>query len=539
MTKILRTLGPVGCLAFASLWLTGCLPEDDLSELEIKAPSPSIALPLLNTTLTVSDIITIDEGEGVLTENEDHTYRVVYRSEKASKPASELLPELPDQRSSQDFSLGINSPAFQMKSPTQKFRGSIAMDMAGLTVFTLESKQGVMNLALTSEYRHDLEVKLTFPDVKERSTGTPLVWNATINAWSAGTVSRQDELADYVLGLADGEVSYELEVTVEGSGQPISDAQKITLDITMEDIAFGYLSGNFVGINVPIPTDTLQIPLLTGAVEGTLGLNPTLRFEFINSFGVAVAADLSNSFVVQKDGRNVQLTDKPEHTFFGGAYALPFKQQRDDSIAIQTHAVDESTSSIRTAFAKLPRSFRYGPKFTINSAPEDTSFITDQSQIAVHTEIELPLEGTFDLILEDSIPVDFTDLEDVEELKVLVKTENSFPLAANLRIFFLDEAGQLLLDDAQQPISLFGEENQLLVAAELIDSSTGKTRPATIDLPIAATLDKDKFERVRSATHLLVRTALTSVSDANNQIKLYSFYNVRFSLATQIKTSIN
>ena len=539
MIRSLRTLGPVGCLVFSSLWLTGCLPEDDLSELEIKAPSPSISLPLLNTNLTVSDIITIDEGEGLLTENEDHTYSVLYWSRVASETAETLLPVIPDQQSSQKFSLEINSPAFNMKSPRQKLKGKMELDMVGMRVFSLESKQGKIELRLDSEYQHDLDVKLTFPSIRNRTTGDPLVWNETIDYWSNRTVTQEYDLADYTIALTEGEISYELEVTVEGSGKPISEDQELELYINMLDIKFGYLSGNFAGIDVPVPADTLLIPLLDGAVEGTIGLNPTLRFQFMNSFGVKVASDLTNSFVVQEDGRNVQLTDKPEHTFFGGGYVLPFKEQRDDSTATQRHVVDESTSNIRTAFAKLPRSFRFGPRFILDNAPEDTSFVTDQSQIEVSTEIQLPLEGTFDLILEDSIPVDFTNLEDVEEMKVLIKTENSFPLTANLRIFFLDEDGQLILNDAQQPVSLFGEEDQLLVAADLIDSSTGKTRPATVDLPIAATLDQDKFERVRSATHLLVRTALNSVSDANNQIKLYSFYNVRFNLATQIKTSLN
>ncbi len=526
-------------MVFSSLWLTACLPEDDLSDLEIKAPSPSIALPLLNTNLTVSDIITIDEGEGSLTENEDHTYGVLYRSQMASRTAEDVLPAIPDQESYSSFSLGINSPAFQMKSPPQKFEGKMEMDMAGLSVFFLESKEGKLSLTLDSDYQHDLDITLTFPSVKNRTTGIPLVWNVTINAWSNKVTSQGYELADYSLELVDDEISYALEVAIQGSGQPISESQQLRLSIEMADIKFNYLSGNFAGIDVPIPADTLQIPLLDGAVDGTLGLNPTLRFQFVNSFGVKVAAGLTNAFVVQEGGKNLQLMDKPEFSFFGGGYDLPFKKQRDDSTATQNHVVDESTSNIRMAFAELPRSFRFGPRFTLDNAPEDTSFITDQSQIEVSTEIELPLEGTFDLVLEDSIPVDFTNLEDVEELKVLIKTENSFPLTANLRLFFLDEDGQLILNDDQQPVSLFGEEDQLLVAADLIDSNTGKTRPATVDLPIAATLDQDKFERVRSATHLLVRTSLNSVSDANNQIKLYSFYSIRFNLATQIKTSLN
>ena len=539
MNRSLRTLGPVGCLVLSSLWLAGCLPEDDLSDLEIKAPSPSLALPLLNTNLTVSDIITIDEREGLLTENEDHTYSVLYRSQIVSQPAEAFLPPIADQQRTQKFLLGINSPAFNMKSPPQKFEGNMELDLAGLNVFSLESKQGIMKLRFDSDYQHNLDIRLTFPSIKNRVTGNPLTWDVIIDYWGNRTVTQEEDLAEYAIALHDGEINYELEVAVEGSGRPISDVQELRLHIDMMDIKFGYLSGNFTDISVPIPADTLPIPLLAGAVEGSIGLNPTLRFQFVNSFGVKVKANLANSVVVQKNGKNAQLTDKPDHDFFSGGYVLPFREQRDDSTAIRSHVVNESTSNIRTAFAELPRSFRYGPSFALDDAPEDTSFITDQSQIEVHTEIKLPLEGTFDLILEDSIPVDFTNLEDVEELKVLIKTENSFPLSANLRVFFLDEDGQPILDDAQQPVSLFGEESQLLVAADLIDSSTGKTRPTTVDLPIAATLDQDKFERVRSATRLLVRTSLNSISDANNQIKIYSFYSVRFSLATQIKTSLN
>jgi hypothetical protein len=539
MNRSLRTQVPVVCLAVSSLWLAGCLPEDDLSEIEIKAPSSSVALPLLNTSLMVSDIITIDEEEGQLTENKDHTYSVLYRSHVASPPASEVLPQIPDQYSSQEFTLGIESPAFQMKSPPQKFVGEVALDMADMDVFSLESKQGTMALKLTSDYQHNLDIKLTFPSIKRRADDTPLVWSDTINYWSNRTIYWEGDLTDYLVELTDGKVGYELEVAIQGSGQPITERQKLRLQLTLENIEFSYLSGNFAGIDVPVPADTLHIPLLSGSVGGTVGLNPTLRFQFVNSFGVEVAADLTNSSVMQKSGKNVPLTDKPDYAFFSGEYALPFKQQRDDSLALQRYTVDESTSNIRTAFAQLPRSLHYGPKFTLDSALQDTSFVTDESQITVHTLIELPLEGTFDIILEDTIPVDFAELENVEELKVLIKTENSFPLAANLKIFFLDEDGQLILNNDQQPVSLFDAGDQLLVAAELIDSGTGKTRPTAVDLPISTTLDQEKFERVRSATHLLVRTALNSVSEANNQIKLYSFYSVRFSLATQIKTSPN
>ncbi len=534
-----RTARTLGLLGFCLPSLVGCLPEDDLSDLKIEAPSPSISLPLLNTNLTVTDIITVKEG-GRLTENEDHTYSVLYRSQRQTEPVSDFFPKIPAQNYAQGFSLGINSPSFQLKSPAQKFQGSMALDLAGLTVFALESKQGFLDLTLTSEYQHDLEVRVTFPNIKDRADGSSFVWAPNvINGWSNGVSTVRKELSDYSIELVDGSISYELEVTIDGSGKSISESENLTLGINMEDIEFAYLAGNFTDIAVPIPADTLDIPILANAVDGTVALNPTLRMEFTNSYGVPVASDLSSVFIKQKSGNTVQLKDEGDQSFFSGNYEFPFIAHRDDSSATAAQVVDKNTSNIENAFAELPYGLMYDLRFMLNSTPEDTSFVTDKSQIDVKVEVDLPLEGTFDIVLQDSIPVNFQELDDIEELKVLIKTENSFPIEARLQVFFLDESGQRILDESGQAISLFGDEDEFLVAAELINSTTGKTRPASVDLPLTATIDHDHFQRIRQATHLLVRTDLESVSDEANQIKLYSFYNIRFNLATQIKTSLD
>ena len=535
-TYTARTLGLLGiCLPS----LVGCIPEDDLSDLKIEAPSPSISLPLLNTNLTVTDIITVKEG-GRLTENEDHTYSVLYSSQQQTMPVGDFFPKIPAQSYAQGFSLGINSPAFQLKSPTQKFVGSMTLDLAGLKVFTLESKQGFIDLTLTSEYQHDLEVRVTFPNIKLKADDSPFVWNPNvINGWSNRVSTVRKDLSDYSIDLVDGKIFYELEVTIDGSGKSISEFEELTLGINMEDIEFSYLAGNYTDIAVPLPADTLEIPVLANAVNGTVGLNPTLHMDFSNSYGVPVASDFSNVFIKQKSGNTVRVKDEGNQSFFSGNYEFPFVAHRDDSSATAEQIIDRSTSNIEDAFAELPYGLMYDLGFTLNSSPEDTSFVTDQSQIDVKLEVELPLEGTFDIVLQDSIPVNFQDLDDVKELKVLIKTENSFPIEARLQVFFLDEDGQRIVDENGQPISLFGDEEKFLVAAELIDSNTGKTRPATIDLPLAATINQESFQNVRQATHLLVRTDLKSVSADANQIKLYSFYNIRFNLATQIKTSLN
>ena len=142
--------------------------------------------------------------------------------------------------------------------------------------------------------------------------------------------------------------------------------------------------------------------------------------------------------------------------------------------------------------------------------------------------------------MEDSIEVSFSELEDVDQLKLLLKTENDFPIDADLQVFFLDTEGNIIENSEGEQIPLFEGEDKFLQAAEIVNSATGETMPANTDLPISATINREKFESIRDASHLLVRARFNSVSDeSNNRVKLYSFYSIRFSLATQIKASID
>ncbi len=539
MIKNLRTRLAVVSACVGALSLTGCLPEDDFSDLEVKAPSPSIALPLLNTNLSVTDIITVEEGKGLLTENEDQTYSVLYQSGVQTPPVSEFFPGIPDQQYAQGFSLGVNSPAFGVRSSPQKFSDAMPVDTENVRIYSIESEQGQMTLSLSSDYQHSVEAEVTFPSIISKASGTPLVWNPTIAVYSIGPATQRYDLADYVVNLTDGKAAYDIVVTIDGSGNPINDSEELTLGVDLEGVDFAYLSGSFAGISIPIEGDTIAIPVLENAVEGSIALNPTLDIRLENSYGAPVSTDLSKVFVQQRSGQLIQLQDQGDSVFFTSNYQFPYLSQRDEAPAAFMRTINRSSSNIDDAFAQLPRNLQYQLGFTIGGTLEDTSFLTRESTISADVKVDLPLEGNFDLILEDTIAVDFGDLENVEEMKILIKTENSFPLNARLKVFFLDEEKRPIVGDDGQPISLFGAEDKFLAAALLEDTQSGATQPATVDLPLVGTIDQAQFNEIRTAQHLLVRTDLESVSSQDNFIKLYAFYGIRFSLATQIKTSFD
>ncbi|WKN42548.1 hypothetical protein [Tunicatimonas pelagia] len=525
----------VGTGLVGMLGMSGCLPDEDFSDVEVKVPSPQVSLPLFNTTLTVEDMLQTGE-EGSLLKNADESYSLFYQSSVQSERVKDYFPAIPNQQFAESHSLGLDASGFSLTgTPPAIFEGSIPFDLNNLTIYSIESERGTLAVTIQSGYQHDLEVEASFPNIISPD-GEILTLNFPLPYWNgAGVIEKAEDLSGYEIKLEDGEVSYRLEVSIVGSGQPISSSDEIDFNFSIDGLAFNYISGNFTDIRVPIEADTLGIPALSGVVDGTIATNPNMSLSFSNSYGVPISPDFSRLYIERVDETVVRLQDEEGFDFFSGGFAFPYLSERSPEPITDTYQITSETSNIDDAFSNVPSALAYGFGFGLNSSETDTSFISIESQIGVDLNLEMPLEAGFDITLEDSIAISFDELEDVEQLKLLLKTENDFPISADLQVYFLDSKGNIIEDANGEQIRLFEEEGKFLVAAEIVNSVSGETVPANIDLPTTATINKDKFEKVRDASHLLVRAQFNSVSDeSNNRVKLYSFYSIRFSLATQI-----
>jgi hypothetical protein len=527
----------VAALAVAGLSIGACMPEDDFQDIQVLAPSPSISLPILNTNLRVSDLIKTEEG-GLLEENPDGSYSLFYRTNVQSLAVGEYFPPIPPQQYAESLSLGLNAPAFFLSPEPLLHEGIIPVELGGLSIYGIECKQGYLNLSLNSDYDHDISISITFPDILDADQ-QPLILDFDFPRWGAKNGSQYVDLTGYRINIHENTLSYTAEVSISGSGSAINETDQVSINLNIADIDFSYIEGNFSAMEVPVGADSLEIPMLANAINGNLALNPRLRIDFANSFGVPVLTDLSNVYVKRKSGTIVRLEDEGESHFFSGAYDFPYLTDRNELPAFKSQEVDQSNSNIEEAFAELPRGIAYYFGFNLNSSPEDTSFIADNSSIGVDVEVELPLEGSFDIRLQDTLAIDLGFEQDVEELKVLIKTENGFPIDADLQIYFLDENGEMIYDINNEAVKLFDDQAQLLKAAEIINSSTGETQAASIDMPIAATISAEKFRMIQEAGSMLVETRLQSNSADNNMIRLYASYGIRFSLAMQIKSPLN
>ena len=540
MIKKSRVVLSIGTGLVGMLGMSGCLPDEDFSDVKIKAPSPQVSLPLFNTTLTVEDMLQMGE-EGNLQKNADKSYSLFYQSSIQSERVKDYFPEIPNQQFAESYSLGFDSPTFSLTgTPPATFEGSIPFDLNGLTIYSIESGGGALAVTIQSDYQHDLEVEASFPNIVSPN-GENLTLRFILPYWNGEGISEETvDLSGYKINLEDSEIDFDLRVSIAGTGQPISSSDEINFVFTINSLEFKYLSGNFTDIQVPVGADTLSIPAFSGVVDGTIATNPNMSFSFSNSFGVPISPDFSRLYIERVDKTVVRLQDEDGFNFFEGGFTFPYLKERSIEPKVDTYQINGETSNIDEAFSNIPTALAYGFGFRLNSSEIDTSFISDESQIGIDLNLEVPLEAGFDIVLEDSIEVSFSELEDVEELKLLLKTENDFPINANLQVYFLDSEGNIIENADGEQIRLFEGEDKFLVAAEVVNTATGETVPANTDLPTTATIDRDKFEKVRDASHILVRAQFNSVSDvSNNRIKLYSFYSIRFSLATQIKASID
>ncbi|WKN32512.1 hypothetical protein PZB74_04020 [Porifericola rhodea] len=521
--------------AAATLLAASCMPEDDFQDIEVLAPSPSLSLPILNTNLKVSDLIRTDDG-GLLEENSDNSYSLFYRQNIQSQPVGAYFPPIPDQQYDESFSLGISAPAFNWSPEPVTVDGKIPMNTGDLALYGIECKSGALQISMSSDYDHNISIILTLLDLVDANQ-EPMVFEFDL-VWGNRYSVQSKELAGYMLNIDNEEIRYTMEIGISGSGNAINSYEQIYMGLNMSDIDFSFLKGNFSNITIPVKADTLEIPFLANAINGEVALNPNFKVDFVNSFGVPVSPDLSNIYVERNSG-NVRLQDEGDSEFFSGNFEFPYLQDRNDLPAVKSQLVDENNSNLEDAFAELPRGIAYWFGFTMNSGEQDTSFVTDESMIGVDLEVELPLEGRFDVLLEDTIDVDLDFEQEVEELKVLIKTENEFPIDAGLQVFFLDAEGNRLYDTSGEPIKLFADEAKFLEAAQITNSSTGETKATSIDMPISATISQEKYELIKQAGSILIQAGLKSKSEEEDRIRLYSFYNIRFSMAMQVKSSLN
>lgn len=507
---------------------------------------PTIAVPLVNTRVTISDFF--NESLTAFVEvDHDNLFHVVYRDELASLKANEIV-RIPLQHFDGSFGLlqfhinELNNTSSTEVSFTTLF--NFGVDNAEIDSIVMGAC-GVMT-QLTSDIQHDVQVDITIPEIVKN--GLPLKYAFDLAYDGTGTVvSKQnkdlnnsffdltksgDKDFDQVLA------QFKISVTKVGNN-PISTDDKLSFvtDFIYNeyDVLYGLVKPSDIA---PEAADTLRLDLFKGVdsslqdIEFRIG-DPRIKIILSNSYGLPIHSTISEFSSFSKSKGKITLTGYPDPLVI----PTPNKQQIGETL-VDSFELNKDNSNIADVVSNVPEYLLYGYGAQINPpGTTDRNFITYNSELVVGVDIDIPLHGSADgitLSREVSLDSTYTDLDDVEELdEVTLRLflENDFPLDVDIQLYFQDE-NNVTID------SLFKDDTFLLRSAAV--DGTGKiTGPTIYTLDI--TLNKERFDKIRESKLGLIKANLNTYKGVTPQpeVKFFNDYGISVKLGIQAKGVFN
>jgi len=511
----------------ATLVVAGCVKQKDVDfkNLSIDNWQPDWALPILNSNLTLKNVV---KTGTIVSENEEGLYSLHYSSSLFSAKASDYI-NIPNQN--------YNSPGITLTFPQSSlsFTGSVNdsfsstftyTDPSGAQLEHISVRSGNINLNLTSTFSQNVTAIVTFPTVLNGST--PLQISTNI-IYPATTSNASANLAGYTFDLTNGGAAknvlpYKVRFTLTGTGQPIAPSNNIAVNVTTTDVQFSFIDGFLGTYNIPIPSDTIEIGVFDNTLSANIFIrNPKIHLNFRNSFGLGVSTKFDNLFGLTNKGDRVNMALSP--VAVSGATT-------PGQTATSVYTIDSTNSTVQNLFNPAPNVVIYNGTVMIN--PTGTtpvrSFVADTSTISLTAEAELPAWfKIIDFALQDTsnmlLPED-TSLLQKAEFKLLM--DNAFPLYGSVQLYFADENYNFI--DSLVPTT------SDIVAQAPVDGDgkvTGRSSAVT-----TFTMEKAEYNAMAPRVRYAVVRARLKTS-GNSTIKILSSNNLIVKLAFRFKLNVS
>lgn len=548
MKSLLRTI-------FASLMVAFTLfscTEDYFEFDKIKTNDwrPELALPLVNSTLSLADIVIKNDTAGLIQTNTEGKLEVVYKSTVFS---------IDDYRAytvpTQTFGETFNTP---VPIPPLNFGLTLPIDTTidveftdetgfGIVVDSMILKQGQLAFTIENDYPYDITLIAKFRTFTD-SNGDTLILNYSIPAAPPNDTTVRSQVVDlngYQLNMtedangnpAKNRIPIDLSIVIQlinGVGSDIGDEVRVEgalIDIDFKEF-YGYLGNKPVEFN----RDTVLIDFFRSFQdfqrEDFFISNPSLNVNIFNSLSVPIkfAFDTLNAVNTRRSPSvipfNLPDSLKPLKVNFPAKYGK----------AITNFQLTRDNSNIDDVLSHLLQEIRFSASAQLNpdgepNSGEPRNFITDTSDIGLDLEFRIPFEGRANgFFLEDTIAFNFELADELDNGLVRINTENGFPMKIDLQVTFIDSLG-MVID------SLFTTSNPdyqngfgKLILSAPIDPVTREAIGTTVN-QTDVTISGERLQRLTDGRSAIISARLSTTQAAQQQ-------NIIFSPSNRLEISI-
>ena len=486
---LLFALSAAGCSALI----------DDLDRLDGVALTAEYAIPVIDSEVTLADLIVGVDDRFVLTVDPDGLLRFQYSDTVPSVTSESIFSDL------RDLGRGVPLPV-TARETTLDF--PLPNDAS---IRRARLKAGRLVYLLPNPYEQPVTVTLTLPNLLR--DGEPFTVTGTLPARAgsgAVTLANTDapiDLDGYELAFADNQ--FEIRYAIDAAdGTPLDPGDGTIVLLT--DLDFSYVEGFFGRLPYPGVDGRLAIDFFTNYLSGDVTfVDPRVVVEVRNSVGVPARAVVDELNVEQEDGTRIPVEGEVADDGFTFNYP-----REPGGNAYTTYIIDKSNSNLPELLDARPIALNYRISALINPDDDRTvaGFLADTNSYSATVTAELPLYGAAsDFTTSDSIPVNLAGGSgSVTAATFRIVTNSELPLDVAIAGTFVDSLGVAVAE--------LTEGEVLVVAASPTDANgdpTGSVRQTN-----EVFLPAERLTRIREARYLVLNTTFETLEGGARPVRL-------------------
>ncbi|MBI4947215.1 MAG: hypothetical protein HY840_12545 [Bacteroidetes bacterium] len=501
--------------------------------------NPNIAVPLVYSSLTVQDIITNGDRQGVIVVGSDNFCTLIYKGNLFSLKGTDLI-QIPDQTppsSSASLSPAQIAALSTLGTVTASYSQTVAFNSGTTKIDSVSFKSGSLDISLSSDFKFSGQITFKIPAAKKNgvsfSQTLPFTYTGTVPVTAVANYDLTGYTFDMTLGgTTNNQFVVNYDVTLTGSGTPLA-SDMITLSQSFSNLNFDKIFGDIGQLALSPDQDTVEISIFKRSLgTGTFTLvNPSVKVIISNSYGVPIAASLAQLDGYTPPASAYPITGSPNPLPIPSPNFFQIGQTLKDSFTL-----DKNNSNIVSVINNTPKNVIYKINSLSNpGGPTHSNFVIDTSRFKVDMEIDMPLYGTAkDFTLMDTL--DFTiDIDifnnNVESALFRIYNSNGFPIDVGMQAYFMDSTYKKL-DSLVIPNQLI-LQSAVVNSAGIVVSPTQKTYDAVVS--------KARWENLKTSKYIILQAvAAATTNGGNTNVKIYSTYrlDVKLGLQVQFKTKI-
>lgn len=483
-------------------FLPGCIKDNDFDFDKVASVNwnPDIAVPLIHSTFTMSDLVN-DETNSVVTIDSNNLVTLVYKGNIYSMKGSDFLPVI-NQSDIQTVTLntadsttlyagGTCSKVINSNYPFAFPNGEL------LDSLTLGSGTMFVNIQNNIPHPGTLHISIPTATLNGISFSKDVIFPA-----GGGTVQVLDsaDLTGYDVNLVSTGVQNTLPMIYTVIFQNSSSAQSLTsrfftftnnFSNMVISRAFGYFGQRPLNITV----DSSEITLFTNSAGGTLSFHePKVTFQISNSFGMPVDAHLTSFYAIPASGTNIPVTGSIPDPVPVGTPLFP------GDIARTSFSLDKNNSNIQSVLSQQPHFLGYSVNATSNTPPVAQNFLLDTSELRIDLQMNLPMWGSGSgFTVADTADFSLEKIDEIETAVFRLNATNGFPARAFIQVYFTD-SNYVVLDSMISQPSDFIIESGAITPNGVVIHPTHKMK----DEPF----DQNRLQHIYNASKLIIRSVI-------------------------------